>query len=196
MPVTIFARSPESSTVRKKRGRTDAIDPSLRRLLDGYLHTPAFVLNPALDLLAVNSIARALFTPFEGSANIAHMTFLDRAAEHFFYDWTRSAENVVASLRHATGTHAKLLRLHEVIDDLRRQPLFEDFCSRSQVSEKTSGRNRLIHPEVGELDVLFHTFDVRGAEGQQLVVNSAPEGSSTSGRLMLLGTLHADNRQF
>src|SRR5262245_44242121 len=49
----------------------DAVSPDLRRLLDACPHTPAFVLNPALDLLTVNALADALFSPFRRADNLA-----------------------------------------------------------------------------------------------------------------------------
>lgn len=178
---------------RKQARPVDAIDPSLRQLLDGYLHTPAFVLNPALDVLAANGVAHALFSPFERSANLAFMTFLDPAARSFYREWHRSAESVVANLRQATGTN-DFPRLRAVVDELRRHGEFDDLWRRPRVAEKTSGRKKMTHPDVGELDVRYHTFDVRGADGQQLVVYSASPESPTCERLILLGTLHADSR--
>lgn len=187
-----------AGTVPSTRSRQpeDAIEPSLRQLLDGYLDTPAFILNPAMDVLMVNGIGRALFSPFDSTKNLAHMTFVDPAASSFYCDWSRSAENVVASLRHATGTSPDYPRLGVVIDELiDSSPEFGHLWHRPDVREKSRDSKNLVHPEVGRLDLRYHTFDVRGACGQQLVVYNAPAGTPTSERLMLLGALHADDRR-
>ncbi|WP_338890944.1 helix-turn-helix transcriptional regulator [Rhodococcus sovatensis] len=175
-----------------RRLPVDVVDPSLRQLLDGYHDTPAFVLNPALDILVVNDLCRALFSPFSAADNLAYMTFLDPAGSSFYGNWTRSAENVVASLRHATGSNAGYPRLNEVIDALLVASAgFSDLWRRPDVREKSKDSKQLVHPDVGELNLIYHTFDVRGSRGQQLVVYSAPPGSSALERLTLLGTLHA-----
>ena len=181
---------------RWRRLPVDTIDPSLRQLLHGFLHTPAFVLNPALDILVANDLCQALFSPFERTDNLAHMTFLDQAGSSFYGQRALSAENVVASLRHATGSNADYPRLKEVIDGLREASAeFGELWRRPTVREKTRDRKQLVHPEVGQLSIDYHTFDVKGARGQQLVVYSAPPGSATAERLSLLGTLHADQRR-
>jgi hypothetical protein len=89
----------------------ETVSAALRQLLDGYAHTPAFVLNPAMDLLAVNALAGALFSPFEQADNLARMTFLDPAGRGFYTRWNRVAEAVVAELRQAAGLDPHYPRL-------------------------------------------------------------------------------------
>lgn len=43
----------------------NVVSPALRQLMDGYSHTPAFVVNGALDILAANALADALYSPFD-----------------------------------------------------------------------------------------------------------------------------------
>ncbi|MCF3105919.1 helix-turn-helix domain-containing protein [Streptomyces roseoverticillatus] len=62
----------------------ETVSPMLNQLPSGYANTPAFVLNPALDFLAANSLADALFSPFERVDNLARMTFLDPAGRSFY----------------------------------------------------------------------------------------------------------------
>lgn len=183
-----------TDTVPTKRRAQPAekVDPSLRQLLDGYDDTPAIVLNPALDLLALNDIGRALFSPFVRADNLAYMTFLDPAGPIFYGNWQLSAESVVASLRHATGSNADYPRLLEVIDVLLdRSPEFSRLWRSPIVRDKRSDSKEMVHPDVGALTLNYHTFDVRGARGQQLVVYNAPANTPTAEKLSLLGTLHA-----
>lgn len=49
---------------RGARRPRESIGAPLRQLLDGYTGTPAFVLNPATDVLMANALADALFSPF------------------------------------------------------------------------------------------------------------------------------------
>lgn len=56
----------------------DQVSPGLRQLMDGCLHTPAFVLDRTLDILATNALADALYSPFHPADNLARMAFADR----------------------------------------------------------------------------------------------------------------------
>ncbi|AEW99592.1 putative DNA-binding protein (plasmid) [Streptantibioticus cattleyicolor NRRL 8057 = DSM 46488] len=81
----------------------DQVSATLRQLMDGYTHTPAFVLDRTLDILAANALADALYAPFHPADNLARMTFADPAGRTFYQEWHKAAQAVVANLRHATG---------------------------------------------------------------------------------------------
>lgn len=81
----------------------DRVSPALRRLLDSWPDTPAFVLGPALDVLAHNALAAALHSGFQRFDNLARMVFLDPAGRAFHRDRERAARSCVAELRAAYG---------------------------------------------------------------------------------------------
>jgi transcriptional regulator with XRE-family HTH domain len=173
-----------------------AVDPALRQLLDGYDHTPAFVLNPALDILTANALACALFSPFQRRDNLARMTFLDPAARSFHREWSQAAEATVAGLRHASGLHPHYPRLDELVRELvGASTEFAELWRSHTVRGKAHGTKDLLHPEAGPLSLNYQTFDVPATRGQQVVVYHAPPDSSAAEALTLLGTLEATRRQ-
>ncbi|MFH8469130.1 helix-turn-helix transcriptional regulator [Streptomyces sp. NPDC017991] len=174
----------------------ESVSTALRQLLDGYPNAAAFVLNPATDFLAANSLADALFSPFGQMDNMARMTFLNPAARTFFAQWGRAAEAVVAGLRHATGLEPQYPRLHDLVASLTEES--EEFAalwSSHAVHDKTRDAKDLLHPDVGPIALTYQTFDVRGAPGQQLVIYHAEPSSPSGQALSLLGSLHATHRR-
>ncbi len=173
-------------------GARTPVSAHLRGLLDAWLHQPAFVLGPALDVLATNALATALFEGFDPADNFARMTFLDPHGEVFFLDVDRARCSCVASLRRAEGTAPDDPRVAEVVGEmLGTSPAFAALWARHDVHGKTAETKRLHHPAVGALTLTSQVFDVRGAPGQELVVYSAPPASSSASGLALLGSLLA-----
>ncbi|MBU2668134.1 helix-turn-helix transcriptional regulator [Actinoplanes bogorensis] len=170
----------------------ETISAPLRHLLDGYGTVPAFVLNPAKDFMALNALAGALFAPFRAVDNLARMTFLDPAARRFFPEWDRFAESIVAGLRHAEGLDPAYPRLREVVGTLIEQSeSFAALWSAQTVYGKSQDPTRIVHPDVGPMALVSQSFDVRGAEGQLLVVYQPEPGTADAQALTLLGTLAA-----
>ncbi|WP_305787915.1 helix-turn-helix transcriptional regulator [Symbioplanes lichenis] len=174
----------------------ETISEQLRFLLDGYASVPAFVLNPAKDVMAVNALAGALFSPFRAVDNLARMTFADPAARHFFADWDRFAESIVAGLRHAAGVDPDYHRLREVVGALEEESgTFAALWSAQTVYGKSLDPIELVHPDVGPLSLMSQSFDVRGATGQLLVIYQPEPGGPSARALTLLGTLDATRRR-
>ncbi len=168
------------------------VSAALQQLLDGYAHTPAFVIDRTLDLLAYNTLARELYSPFAQADNLARMTFLDPAARAFHEPWDAAARATVAALRQASAYSHATPRLHELVDELKEAGgEFEALWNSHTVHGKAHGTKHLVHPAVGALVLTYHGFDVRAAPGQQLVVYHAAPGSDSAQKLSLLGSLAA-----
>ncbi|MCP9210859.1 helix-turn-helix transcriptional regulator [Streptomyces sp. NEAU-Y11] len=174
----------------------DTVSAELRGLMDGYAHTPAFVVNRTLDLLAANTLAQALYSPFRPADNLARMVFLDPAARPFFTRWDWTAQATVANLRQAEGYAADGPRLTALVETLTRHSAeFTALWNAHAVRGKTRDAKHLRHPDVGALSLTYQSFDVRAAPGQQLVIYRAEPGSPSAQALGLLGTLDATWRR-
>ncbi len=181
------------TTRRARRApRIERVSPQLRRLLDTWCGTPAFVLGNALDVLARNELAAALFTGFRSCDNLLRMTFLDPAAHHFYRDWDRAAESCVAALRRAVGIDPDDPRLIEIVGELSMKSAeFRALWARHDVRGKTREAKLFHHAEVGDLELHYEAFTVNSARGQQVIVYQAEAGSPSADALALLGSLTA-----
>lgn len=164
----------------RDRGKTD-VSRQLLQLMEGWDHTPAFVVGPALDIMAANSLATALHRGFDTFDNLAHMVFVDPAGRDFYQEWERAAHSCVAELRAAYGHDPESTRIAEVVAELSaRSEEFAGIWRLHEVKSKSQEGKHLRHPQVGDLHIKFAAFTVNGAPHQQLVVYQAEPASPTA----------------
>ncbi|WP_405498361.1 helix-turn-helix transcriptional regulator [Streptomyces sp. NBC_00096] len=162
---------------------TARISPALRRLLDGFADSPAFVINATLDILAANPRAEDLHSPFAPADNLARMVFLDPAGRGFYTDWASTARATAAHLRQTSGITPDDPRLRSLVRTLTaNSPDFARLWTTHEVLGKTQGTKHLHHPLAGPLTVTYQSFDVRAAPGQQLIVYETAHDAPTAER--------------
>lgn len=175
-----------------------AVRPSVRTILDRLEPTPALVLNNLADVLAWTAgyipIGEGVGILDDPAPNLLRYTFLDPRARRTYPEWDHVADEQVANLR-------ALMRPGIAEDDALVDQLAEagePFVRRwaaHQVGAKRTGVKRLVHPEIGELRLIFETLTLPDADEQRLVVY-LPADTATSDALDLLsgrrpGALHA-----
>lgn len=188
-----LTRAPQER--RTLRAGHDKVNPQLLQLLDSWPDTPAFVVGPALDILAHNALAAALHSGFQRFDNLARMVFVDPAGRDFYQDWDKAAQSCVAEIRAAYGYDPKSPRIIEVVETLSAQsPEFAELWARHNVKGKTRQKKNLKHAQVGDLQIQFSAFTVNEAPHQQLVVYQAEPASPTADAFAELRS-QADNHQ-
>jgi MmyB-like transcription regulator ligand binding domain len=82
------AARPSGSLPRRRRASRQQVRPSVQRVLDGITGAAALVRNDRLDILAANTLDRALYSEiFAGPwipANAARYIFLDPRSQEFY----------------------------------------------------------------------------------------------------------------
>ncbi|WP_405534765.1 helix-turn-helix transcriptional regulator [Streptomyces sp. NBC_00075] len=179
----------------RDRGET-AVSQQLLQLMDGWEHTPAFVVGPALDILAGNSLATALHSGFDAFDNLARMVFVDPAGREFYQEWERAAHSCTAEIRAAYGHDPKSPRIAEFVTQLSAQSKeFAELWKRHDVKGKSQEGKHLKHPQVGDLHIKFAAFTVNGSPHQQLVVYQAEPASQTATAFETLRTMATRPKQ-
>ncbi|MEU9885947.1 hypothetical protein [Sphaerisporangium sp. NPDC051011] len=135
-------------------------------------------------------IAVALCPFFAPGVNTLRAAFLEPEMRAFYRDWEDMTAKSVAYLRSVIGGAVDEPRLVELIGELSlRSERFRTLWARQDVRQKTSGVSRLLHPQVGKLDLNYEKLALPGAPGQMLVTYHAAPGSPSCEKLQLLAHL-------
>ncbi|MGZ4749310.1 MAG: helix-turn-helix transcriptional regulator [Oryzihumus sp.] len=191
-----LVRTASTPTTRAHR-RTPAkkrVRPAIQRILD-QMPMPAYLRNGRFDVLAANDLGQALYSPLYEQAdrgehpNSARFIFLDPAAQDFFHDYDKAANDCVAFLRAEAGRNPYDKDFSDLVGELSTRS--EDFRRRwaaHDVKYHGTGRQRFHHPLVGDLELDYEAFELPGDPGQRINVYTAPPDSPSEEALNLLAS--------
>jgi len=156
-----LARSAGPAATRRARPSPTTVRPVIQQVLDAITEAPAWIRNARHDILAMNPLARALYSPVLDSA-VAGPT-AKRAANttRFIY--------LVGEL----STQSELFRQH---------------WASHNVKFHRSGRKRLRHPAVGELDLNFEAMELPSEPNLRLNLYTADPDTPAADGLKLLAS--------
>ncbi|WP_083713390.1 helix-turn-helix domain-containing protein [Brachybacterium sp. P6-10-X1] len=165
----------------------------LHQLLDSFTTQPALILGRRTDVLASNTLARALFADFDSMPashrNYARWMFLDEGARSLFIDWEDQARNAVEALRLDSASASDDRGLHELVGELSiASPEFRRWWSAHRVHQRTHGVKRLDHPVIGEVSLQFESLSLPGDASQVLYIYTTEPGSDSQAALALLAS--------
>jgi transcriptional regulator with XRE-family HTH domain len=122
-------------------------------------------------------------------ANVARFVFLSPPAPAFFPDWERAANDIVANLRTGAGRNPYDRGLSDLVGELStRSEAFRTRWAAHNVRYHHTGRKRLHHPVIGDLDLTYEVMALPADPGLSLVVYSAEPGSASQDGLELLAS--------
>jgi transcriptional regulator with XRE-family HTH domain len=189
-----LARAARPSRAPRRRSKAP-VPPRVQWMLDSMTDSAAFVANGRLDIVAANTLARALYSPVfdepRWRSNIARFQFLDPRARDYHVDWDAAANVTVALLRTEAGRDPHDKDLRELVGEL--STVSEEFRTRwaaHDVRLHQAGAKQFRHPAVGTLEVVFHSFDLATADQRKLVmtVYTAEPGTPNEDGLKLLAS--------
>lgn len=184
---------PASGRVRRRAASSAPPRQSLQWMLDALTGAVAFVRDQHQDLVAVNDLGRAFFSPMIGAGgrtpNFARFQFLDPASREFYPDWEQLAEMCVAIMRAEAGRHPYDKTLQDLVGELSTQSdTFRRLWGAHDVRTHGAGTKRYRHPVVGDVTLAFEELALTAEPGQVLMVYTAEPGSPSAERLKLLAS--------
>lgn len=168
------------------------VPPGLLHVLDRLADAPAFVVSDLGDVLVQNPMAVALhgdIASFTGrERNFPWLWFTSPAMRERFpsEDWAVHSRTHVADLRATYGRRGADPDAATLVADLlAASPEFAELWSRHEVAVRRADAKRMLHPEVGLLDLLCETL-TSAVSGQTLVVLFPRPGTDAREKLDLL----------
>ncbi|MBN6054751.1 helix-turn-helix domain-containing protein [Nonomuraea sp. RK-328] len=188
-----LARAAGPGPRRRRRPAPTQVRPSVQRLLDSMTGAPAFVMNGRGDVLATNTLGRALYAPMIDAArgatpNHARFIFLDPRSHQFWGDWDRAADDTVALLHAQAGRDPFDKDLTDLIGELStRSDDFRTRWARHDVRQHHLGSKPFHHPVVGDLHLTYESMDLT-VDNLTLVAYGTEPGSDSEDKLRLLAS--------
>lgn len=189
-----LARQSQASATRRPRTTPPTtVRPAVQQVLDAITEAPAWIRNGRHDIIAMNQLARALYSPVLADprrpANTTRFVYLDPHAREFFVDYDQVARDAAAMLRLEAGRNPHDKALIALVGELSTQSeLFRQRWASQDVRFHRSGRKRLRHPAVGQLDLDFEAMEMPSEPGLQLNIYTAAADTPTADALKLLAS--------
>ncbi len=194
-----LARAAGSRLGRVRRAASTGVRPVIQYMLDAMVEAPAWVRNGRHDLLAMNALSRALYSPVLTSpvagatstrrANVARFIYLDPAAGDFFVDYDVVLSDSAAMLRLEAGRNPHDRALIELVGELSTcSEVFRQRWGSHDVKFHRSGSKRIRHPAIGRIDLSYESMALQSEPDLQLNVYTATPGTRDADALKLLAS--------
>lgn len=187
-----LARGVDTRRAPRRPRKIERVRPIVQQIIDGMVGMPAYVNNGRLDVLAMNALGGALYTPLledpERPVNIARFIFLNPRASDFYLDWETMANDAVAILRAEAGRDPYDKRLTDLIGELStRSDDFRQRWAAHDVKLSCTFVKTLHHPAVGDLTLTYEALELPD-DGQRILVYAAEPASTSANALALLAS--------
>jgi transcriptional regulator with XRE-family HTH domain len=187
-----LARAANATARPRRRPAPQRVRSGIQHILDA-MDVPADVRNGRRDILAANRLGYALYSELfvdpVRPANVARFVFLSPRAREFFPDWEGAASDLVANLRTEAGRNSYDRGLQDLVGELStRSQEFRSRWAAHNVRLHQTGRKRLHHPVVGDLELTYEVLALPADPGLSLVVYGAEPGSASQDGLKLLAS--------
>jgi hypothetical protein len=189
-----LARQSGAPSSRPRRKSASTVRSTLQQVLDAIVDAPAWIRNSRYDVVAMNRLARALYSPMLADprrpANTARFVYLHpEEAREFLVDYDQIALDAAAKLRMEAGRNPHDEDLIALVGELSTcSELFRQRWASQDVRLLRSGRKRLHHPVVGRLELDVESLQLADEPSLHLNVYTAAAGTPTADGLALLAS--------
>ena len=178
---------------RRKRKSATVVRPAVQQVLDAMADAPAWVRNARHDIIATNTLGRALYSPVfddpHRPVNTTRFAYLNPTAKEFWRDYDQILHDAASMLRMEAGRNPHDPDLIQLVGELStRSETFRERWASRDVKFHRTGVKRLHHPVVGDLDLNYESMELPGEPGLFLNVYTAPADSPSADALRMLAS--------
>jgi len=169
------------------------VRPAVQQVLDAMADAPAWVRNARHDIIATNTLGRALYSPVfddpHRPVNTTRFAYLNPTAKEFWRDYDQILHDAASMLRMEAGRNPHDPDLIQLVGELStRSETFRERWASRDVKFHRTGVKRLHHPVVGDLDLNYESMELPGEPGLFLNVYTAPADSPSADALRMLAS--------
>ncbi|MEV5121302.1 helix-turn-helix transcriptional regulator [Streptomyces decoyicus] len=169
------------------------IPAGIRRVIDGWLPRPAYVIDRHWKLVAVNRAAQLVFDYGELDHSCLVSFFTNAHFRSALCGWEDAARQIVGLFRADAARYPDDPEFGRLAEDMcAASPAFATVWAEHPVGAATEGIKSLVHPAVGELTFDYTMLPVSDLPGARLLLYTPTEGSPTEARVV--GLLDAGER--
>ncbi|MFG2228245.1 helix-turn-helix transcriptional regulator [Streptomyces sp. NPDC048644] len=172
------------------------VPDGLRRVIDGWLPRPAYVIDRHWNLVAVNRAARLVFGYGDTDHNCLVTFFTNARYRAALCHWEDAARQITGQFRADAARYPDDPEFGRLAADMcAASPAFAEIWAEHPVGSATQGTKALDHPEAGELVFDYTSLPVPELPGHRLLLHTPAPDSGTAERLAALqGTPEAAAR--
>ncbi|MFI0975928.1 helix-turn-helix transcriptional regulator [Streptomyces sp. NPDC021093] len=160
------------------------VSPGLRRVIDGWLPRPAYIIDRHWNLLAVNRAARLVFGYGEGDHSCLVSFFTNARFRSALCHWEDAAREIVGQFRADAARYPDDAEFGRLASDLcAASPAFAEIWAEHPVGSAAQGIKALVHPELGDLVFEYTTLPLPDLPGHRLLLYTPAPGTGTEARL-------------
>ncbi|MGK5733004.1 helix-turn-helix transcriptional regulator [Streptomyces sp. URMC 124] len=160
------------------------VTPGLRRVIDGWMPRPAYVIDRHWNLVAVNRAARLVFGYDESDYNCLVSYFTNARYRSAICDWEDGARAIVGRFRADAARYPDDPEFGRLAEDMcAASAAFADIWAEHGIGGATEGRKVLNHPDAGQLVFDYTTLPLPDLPGHRIVLHTPEPGGETEGRL-------------
>jgi transcriptional regulator with XRE-family HTH domain len=168
------------------RAPQDAVlTPELQRVLDGFLPSPAAVLDRCWNWHGFNCAARVTFGYDEGRDHNCLVSFFTNARyREALESWDDKARSIVGQFRADAARFPEDPEFERLARDLSAvSPEFAELWTGHEVSEDVGGHKAVNHPDLGELAFEYTVLPLPGRPGFRVCLFNPKPGTRTGAKL-------------
>ncbi|WP_315987559.1 hypothetical protein [Actinomadura sp. HBU206391] len=158
--------------------------PELRRVLDGWMPRPAFVLDRHWNFEVLNDAARVVFGYGENDRNCLVTFFTSTRYRSVIGSWAEKAPDLVAEFRADAARFPDDPRFERLATKLSAaSPVFAELWRRHDVRDNPHGVKTILNSDVGEMAFEFTALPLADRPGDRLFLFNPKPGTSTRANL-------------